>query len=340
MAMLGAALCFGFVESASGQSPASEEAPADAQPAIEAAIDSAAEEIVDASGPQADAPSGPELRGADLWARNLEELIAGLEALERQPTDADAFYAALMPVLQARRLELREALKWARSPEALIPITPNEAEPGAMPDEPAAVVEELSTTKEAGSDASADSSAVETIGGAGMEDPGAAPPVAEEGIDVAGSKLSDEVQTLSALHETVVALYATRIVLLNYVTPELRAKVTGVGLTGVRELHGEILQIILSAHYKALSIPARATAWPAMVKEAPLPMVFGIGKLIVALIIFRWWRRWVPGALMGLRDRLLAARRAGGETFALPGLSGTWSACGIPSSGWFFCGPF
>ena len=67
-----------------------------------------------------------------------------------------------------------------------------------------------------------------------------AAPVDERAADAAETKIADEAQTLAGLYDMVVALYRTRIVLLEHVTPEFRARVTGVGLTGVRELHGEI----------------------------------------------------------------------------------------------------
>ncbi len=308
MVMFAAALCFGSVESARGQSPASEGGQADAQPVAEAAASSAREENESALAPEAAPPPEPPLSESELWAQRLKELIAGLEAFERRPEEADALYAELTPALQARRQELRKALGWARSPEALIEVTPDQKAPEATQGKPVTGPAESAVTTRTDAEASAGISAEEAVSGVSAEDQDTATPVDESAVDVAETKIADEVQTLAELHDTVVALYRTRIVVLQYVTPELRARVTGVGLTGVRELLGEITQLILDTRYKAVLIPAQVAAWPEMVRKAPLPLVFGVVKLVIALIIFRWWGRWAPGALMRLRDMLLAAR--------------------------------
>lgn len=272
MLMLAAALCFGYVGQVRGQSPASEGVQIGAPPAAETTASPAGKENEPIPAPKAVAPPEPPLSESELWARRLKELIDGIEASKKEPEDADALYAKLAPVLQARRQELREALRWARSPEALIEKTPNEEMPEATLDKP--------VTGQAEPDAS----------------------------HKPKSKLADEVRTLAELRDTVAALYRTRILLLQYVTPEFRAAVTGVGRTGVRELNGEMMQLILNTRYKALSIPAKVAVWPKMVKEAPLPLVFGVAEFFIVLIIFRWWRSWVPGALTRLHDNLLAAR--------------------------------
>lgn len=217
---------------------------------------------------QADASDETPVTEGGLWAKALQDLIAGIEAGERTPEDADALYETLSNVLQVRRLRLRAALETARSPDASIAGIP----------EPALVA----------------------------PTPGAA--VGEEIAKVGAPELATEDQTVEELHGTMVELYRTRIALLDHVTSKRRGRVIGPGVTGFRELRGEIQSVLLGFRFSAISMRQDIDKWPERLQKNPLSVLMRFVQLIVALMAFRWWRRWAPIGIMRAREKLLEAR--------------------------------
>ncbi len=121
-------------------------------------------------------------------------------------------------------------------------------------------------------------------------------------------KLPSEVETVREIYATAAALYDTRIRLLQHVTPEFRAGVIGAGLTGVQELKGEIEQLTLHVRFQALSIPQEVASWTNNITRAPLPIIGRALELVLALVVFFWWRRWAASGLAIWRRKLLDAR--------------------------------
>ena len=208
------------------------------------------------------------LSETEQWAQRLELLLDEIRKGEKERKDADALYMELAPILQERRRKLRKALVWAQSPIAIISV-----------DE-----QTLQTSQE----------------GAGVE--------AEQTAEVPGATPQPQPITVKNLHATVTALYDMRIGLLQHVTTEFRAGVTGAGLTGVRELNGEIEQLILHVRFQVLSIPQEFANATNILRRAPLPIIGHTLELILALVVFFWWRRWAASGLAKARRKLLDAR--------------------------------
>jgi hypothetical protein len=110
------------------------------------------------------------------------------------------------------------------------------------------------------------------------------------------------------LYATLSALYGVRVELLQHVSSELRQRVTGTGPAGMSELRAEIVHLILYGRVQALLIPHVAADWPTQLKHAPLPLVERVLVIIIAMIVFRQWRRWAPGFLRRVRESLAEAR--------------------------------
>ena len=228
----------------------------------------AAPETTDGGEAEQQTTSEAPLSETEQWAQRFETLLDGLRKGKKERQDADALYIELAPILQERRQKLRKALVWARSPIAVISVDK----------------QTLQTSQE----------------GAGVE--------AEQTAEVPAATPQPEPITVKNLHATVTALYDTRIELLQHVTTEFRAGVTGAGLTGVRELNREIEQLTLHVRFLALSIPQEVADWPWKLKRAPLPIIGRALELVLALVVFFWWRRWAASGLAQSRRKLLDAR--------------------------------
>jgi hypothetical protein len=233
--------------------------------------------------PEEPAAAAPPLSESEEWAQRLERLVEGWDEHEKGPEDADALYLELTPVLKERRDKLHEVLSWARSPDAVVDFEAQLQQREAA--EPQEKTEAQPPSEEPITD-----------------EESALPP--EEPI----TEKKLELDTVEDLYATVTALYETRIQLLRYVSPELRAKVTGAGLAGVWELKEEIRQLILDFRFQALLVPQQVASWPEILNRAPLPVIGRILEITLALIIFRFWRGWVPGRLERAQVRLIEAR--------------------------------
>jgi hypothetical protein len=258
--------CLAVPEPASSQSTPADPVKTDV-PA--AGSDQPAEpEQIDDGEAEPEAISEPPLSETEQWAQRFELLLDGMDKGEKEPTDADALYMELAPILQERRQKLRIALVWARSPIAVISVGKQTPETSQ--------------------------------GEAGVE--------AEQTPEVPAAMPQPQPITVKNLHAILTALYGTRIGLLQHVTPEFRAGVTGAGLTGVRELNGEIEQLILHVRFQVLSIPQEFANATNILRRAPLPIIGHTLELILALVVFFWWRRWAASGLAKARRKLLDAR--------------------------------
>jgi len=127
--------------------------------------------------------------------------------------------------------------------------------------------------------------------------------------DITGIEgLPDTVETIEDLHGSVESLYSARIRLLAFVTPALHLEVTATDVFGVDELAVELRFIWLQIRYQALNIPVASQELWHRIKIAPLPLVWRFLELILAIMFFRWWRRWLPETLGKMRVSLTEIR--------------------------------
>ena len=116
------------------------------------------------------------------------------------------------------------------------------------------------------------------------------------------------VRTIDDLHASVESMYAARIRLLDFITPALHLEVTATDVFGVEELAVELRFIWLQIRFQALFIPAASLELWHRVRIAPLPIVWRILEFILAIVFFRWWRRWLPETLRKMRASLTEIR--------------------------------
>lgn len=107
------------------------------------------------------------------------------------------------------------------------------------------------------------------------------------------------------LHTEVNGLYDLRIQLLQEVTPEFRGRITGFDIDGVRELTREIKHVLFQFRYMFWATPQAAQQLGNELILAPLPVFGKILELALALMLFRWWRRWAHDGLLRVRKRRL-----------------------------------
>ncbi len=134
---------------------------------------------------------------SERWAKSLEALRSGIVQGTASAEDADRLFTQVNSELAARGADLAKALRWARSPDTQVEITPLE------PARDAVVAE-------------------------GAEEHAPSAPQVQETLASTAETL-----TLVELHAIVVTLYRTRIALLDYVTPAHRLQVSGPTFRGV-----------------------------------------------------------------------------------------------------------
>ncbi len=133
-------------------------------------------------------------------------------------------------------------------------------------------------------------------------------PRKEGPVAAPGTEPPQDAATVRDLTSIVVSLSDLRLQLLPALTPELRRRVTGPGLTGIHELRGEVETAILYLRYVALQMQDELAYWQARTVVAPLLLIGGVLELAVALFVFYWWRRWAAKAFPRWRGRLQEAR--------------------------------
>jgi hypothetical protein len=112
------------------------------------------------------------------------------------------------------------------------------------------------------------------------------------------------VQPIESFHTNMVELYDLRIRLIKEVTQNLRARITGVDIDGVKELQGEIDHISLRSQVRSFYAPHAIRHLINDAKQAPLPALGKMVELAIAVILFSWWRKWAPEGLIRLRKSL------------------------------------
>lgn len=120
--------------------------------------------------------------------------------------------------------------------------------------------------------------------------------------------LVPNVATLENLADNVGRLYAARLELLDYISPDLHEEVTGTKLFGAQELRTEIRYALLTIRYQALGLPAAWEVLQVRMERAPLRFVTNLLQIVILFVLFSWWRRWFPETLESMRRSLMATR--------------------------------
>lgn len=220
------------------------------------------------SAPAPPAEAAAPISEAAWWRERVQTLTHDIARGQSVREDADTLYPQLSEVLEKRSEQLEEALHWARSPNDRL--------------------ESLLDSR------------------IFLQAKGESPPEAEtpEPRTVAFAPIV----TVADLHAEVKELYDARITLLASVTPQLRAKVTGTFLDGVRELGVELRHIALQFRFSRVKLNDVARQLLERAKQVPLHVLGRVIQLVVVIALFRWWRRWAREGLPRLRARVLEIR--------------------------------
>jgi hypothetical protein len=128
------------------------------------------------------------------------------------------------------------------------------------------------------------------------------------GFAVEKYELAPGVVTMRDLHQNMLEVYQARLRLLDLVSAELYGEVVGTELRGIQELGSELDLIVLEVRYQALRLPEAVRQIRRMLTRAPVPLIWFVVQLWLAIVIFRWWRRWLPGTMQRMRGSLLSIR--------------------------------
>lgn len=146
--------------------------------------------------------------------------------------------------------------------------------------------------------------------------------VQHPGFPVEAYRLPSEVITVRDLYLDTLAAFTARNYMLGLISPELREEAVGSALYGMQELRSDRDLIIVEIRYQALRVPRAFQQIKRMALQAPVPLIWITLEFWFAILLFRWWRRWLPGTLARMRTSLLAIRPRTEEI--LTRLRGLW----------------
>ena len=135
-------------------------------------------------------------------------------------------------------------------------------------------------------------------------------------------QLPENVVTVRDLYNDTLDLFWARNRMLELVSSELQEQAVGSALYGMQELRSERDLIIAEVRYQALRLPQTVVQIKTMAVQAPVPLVWIVVEFLLAIFLFRWWRRWVPTTLQRMRTSLLSIRPRTEEI--LTRLRGLW----------------
>jgi hypothetical protein len=124
----------------------------------------------------------------------------------------------------------------------------------------------------------------------------------------ADTRKQEQPITVEDVYTSMVSLYQTRILLLQAVSPELNAGITGHGEAGQVKFKGEMEYMLLYLGFHTMAIPQLGPQLLDNLVATPVLVLWELLKLVLAVILFRWWRQWAPKGLVGLRGRILQVR--------------------------------
>lgn len=122
-----------------------------------------------------------------------------------------------------------------------------------------------------------------------------------------GEKVGQPI-TVEDIYYSMVNLYQTRIFLLKAVSLKLKAQITGHGEAGQVKLKGEVEYMLLYLRFHSMAIPQLGPHLLDKLIATPVLVMWEFLKLVLAIILFRWWRRWAPQGLIDLRGRIMRIR--------------------------------
>jgi hypothetical protein len=121
-------------------------------------------------------------------------------------------------------------------------------------------------------------------------------------------QLPENIRTVRDLYLDTLDVFFARNRLLEIIPDSQRAEAVGSELYGMQELRSDRDLIIVEVRYQALRIPRAFQQIKRMAVRAPVPLVWIAVEFWLAIFLFRWWRRWLPGTLVRMRNGLLAIR--------------------------------
>jgi hypothetical protein len=142
------------------------------------------------------------------------------------------------------------------------------------------------------------------------------------GFPKAMYQLPSDVKTIRDLYSDVQDLFWARNRVLDFLPPESRERATGTALRGVQELGSELDLVVLEIRHQVLRLPQAAAQIKRMAIQAPVPLIWIFVEFWLAIVVFRWWRGWVPRMLQRMRSSFLAIRPRTEEI--LTRLRGLW----------------
>lgn len=122
------------------------------------------------------------------------------------------------------------------------------------------------------------------------------------------SELSGFISTLQDLHRNVHRLYALRTTLMEFVSPDLQAEITGTKLFGAQELRTEANFAWQTIRYQLFELPVAWDVITLRLERSPLRFLTDVLQLALLFFLFTWWRRWFPDTLASMRRSLMMVR--------------------------------
>lgn len=123
-----------------------------------------------------------------------------------------------------------------------------------------------------------------------------------------GDELPAEIISIADLHANIGELYSARLRLLEHLTSGMQLEVTAMDVIGVGQLKMETEFIWEQIRFRALNLPAASENLRRRVQIAPLPVVWHFIQFLLIIVIFRWWRGWLPETLGRMQVSLADVR--------------------------------
>ncbi|ARN75745.1 AAA family ATPase [Oceanicoccus sagamiensis] len=121
-------------------------------------------------------------------------------------------------------------------------------------------------------------------------------------------QLPKGIVTVDQLYNDLLELYAVRNGALQLVSSARRQQATGAALMGMQELRSEFDLIKLNLRYQTLKLPQAYLQLQDMLIQAPVALLWIVIQFLLVILVFRWWRNWLPGTLQKMRASLLSIR--------------------------------
>ncbi|UZE95507.1 AAA family ATPase [Alkalimarinus alittae] len=111
--------------------------------------------------------------------------------------------------------------------------------------------------------------------------------------------------TQKDIYNVIDILYSGRLRVLEYMTKNSKREAIGTGLNGVNQLYREVAFLKVTLHYRVDELPTFIKSLITERMSAPIPAIGHLLKLILIIIVFKYWLRWAPEGLISLRKSLM-----------------------------------